>query len=426
MTLSQIRRSIGPLLVLVAVPAFGATYPCPNDPGFCYFDVANDGCFDGGVDTGPIDADLEAGAYNVGAPAPGSIVCPPSVKRLNLVAEGQWETSPRGHILIYAAKVSQKTDERLTIDSGGDLLVQGRVSAKNVTELLAAGAIELGRGVGVGGTSGFISVHADNGDLTLADRANIKGYSVSLRTITSGDILLGERVKIRNKTNGGGSVNVGAAGNLEATDLQVVGTSAGLGAGGDLLLSGISRFSVPPVDDGGPLSLDAGGVVRVESMRANVSSFFSRADDVRIGLPNDSGVVGISKIKVSKFRARLTAFDGDEPQPARALCAAENVALERSFHQVEHPAVCAAPTRRLSLSRTGRLRAPGSGLDRRREPRGVGHRSLIPSGDGIPDGTWPRCSGRPAQDAVRESFDGLAVSSLLTPDLQGSTFPPEK
>jgi len=43
--------------------ALGLEYPCPSAPGFCYFDVASDRCFDSGTDVGPIGADLAAGDY---------------------------------------------------------------------------------------------------------------------------------------------------------------------------------------------------------------------------------------------------------------------------------------------------------------------------------------------------------------------------
>ena len=78
-------------------PSSAAEYTCPSDPGFCYFDVGNDGCFDGGTDAGPINADLEAGAFPpVGPPDPGSIVCPPSVKKLAVTGPASWETAVGG------------------------------------------------------------------------------------------------------------------------------------------------------------------------------------------------------------------------------------------------------------------------------------------------------------------------------------------
>lgn len=37
-------------LFLMATPALALEYACPTDPGFCYRDLANDGCFDSGAD----------------------------------------------------------------------------------------------------------------------------------------------------------------------------------------------------------------------------------------------------------------------------------------------------------------------------------------------------------------------------------------
>ncbi len=64
-------------LLLMAPPALALEYPCPSDPGFCYRDVGNDGCFDGGVDDGPIKAEIEGQFSFPPFPDPGSIVCPP-------------------------------------------------------------------------------------------------------------------------------------------------------------------------------------------------------------------------------------------------------------------------------------------------------------------------------------------------------------
>ncbi len=68
-------------LLLMPTLALAAEYPCPSDPGFCYRDIGNDGCFDSGTDVGPITAAIEASS-TPSAPIPGSIVCPPSVSSL--------------------------------------------------------------------------------------------------------------------------------------------------------------------------------------------------------------------------------------------------------------------------------------------------------------------------------------------------------
>ena len=124
--------------VLLASPVYGLEYPCPSDPGFCYLDVANDGCFDAGTDVGPIDGSLEAGTFNSPDPMPGSIVCPPSVDdlRISLDELTKWETAPGGDVLLYRTHLSMAAPGfRLVIAAGGDVLVGGRVDV----ELSASG-----------------------------------------------------------------------------------------------------------------------------------------------------------------------------------------------------------------------------------------------------------------------------------------------
>src|SRR6185369_16768742 len=91
-------------ILLITKIGNAAVYPCPSDPGFCYRDFGDDGCFDVGVDDGPINDEIEAQSTFPGSPDPGSIVCPPSV--LELVATGgamRLATATGSSILFYDA-----------------------------------------------------------------------------------------------------------------------------------------------------------------------------------------------------------------------------------------------------------------------------------------------------------------------------------
>jgi len=107
------------LVLMIAAPA-AAQYPCPSDPGFCYFDVGNDHCFDPQTDSGPIDEALNSDFPAFGeSPDPGSMVCPPSVRNLSTLARS-WRTAPGGDVLLYAARLVNR--DLLQIESGGAAL----------------------------------------------------------------------------------------------------------------------------------------------------------------------------------------------------------------------------------------------------------------------------------------------------------------
>lgn len=121
------RRIVATLAaVLLHTPATAAEYPCPSDPGFCYRDVANDGCFDSGVDEGPINDEIEGYEEFPVVPEPGSIVCPPSVLELTPSDTSiRLETLPGSSIMLYGARII--TSGAFALVSGGEALVGGRV-----------------------------------------------------------------------------------------------------------------------------------------------------------------------------------------------------------------------------------------------------------------------------------------------------------
>lgn len=111
--------------LLVAAQAVAMEYPCPADPGFCYRDVADDGCFDPGTDEGPIDAELLSSSTFDPAPPPGSIICPPSVQKLEAPSTMLIATPSGSSIRIYG---KPRISPGLELRSGGEILLAGRVS----------------------------------------------------------------------------------------------------------------------------------------------------------------------------------------------------------------------------------------------------------------------------------------------------------
>ena len=159
-----------------------AEYPCPSDPGFCYRDLGDDQCFDVGTDTGPIDAEISSAAtLPPGPPVPGSIVCPPSVKRL--VATGarqdlRLETSPGSSILFFGATIESRI---LELSSGDRLLLGGRVRAKGDVDLVAAGDISIEAGIPARLAYGAIEVFVESvaGDISIGPKARFRASSAT-------------------------------------------------------------------------------------------------------------------------------------------------------------------------------------------------------------------------------------------------------
>lgn len=110
------KLSLAAVCLLVAAPAIALDYPCPSDPGFCYFDRANDGCFDVGTDDAPSEAEFLQLPYYPFPSEPGSVICPPSVTELKLF-RAFWRLEPGGEVLLYGAHL--RVDHRAEIESGG-------------------------------------------------------------------------------------------------------------------------------------------------------------------------------------------------------------------------------------------------------------------------------------------------------------------
>lgn len=207
----------------LACPAWAQTpYPCPSDPGFCYRDVADDGCFDVGTDEGPIDAELLATSSFDPTPPPGSIICPPSVTSLEAPAAMQLATPAGSGIRFYG---KPKISPGLQLQSGADILVSGRVSLPRLApgsqslELDAEGTILVEASTRpIGYTNQFgrprVRVRSANGDVVVGGRSKIKGGPVTLEA-PSGNVTILDKVKFHDQ-----GLGISAGGAVLAHDLK--------------------------------------------------------------------------------------------------------------------------------------------------------------------------------------------------------------
>ncbi|MBM4265005.1 MAG: hypothetical protein FJ144_00095 [Deltaproteobacteria bacterium] len=295
------RPALAILALLTSANVAGALdYTCPSDPGFCYFDVAGDGCFDAGTDTGPIDADLEAGTYPpVGPPSPGSIVCPPNADTLNVPAPIDWETANGGSILLHKTRVI--TTDPITMSSGAALFVGGKVTGFAATlqaegDLTIAGSVILPKL----GTS-EIRLTTVSGELVLGPRSKVQGFDIEIEAQNGGPITVldkatvddapaGSEVSLRTEFTTTGPVtmtnprirsgpgfrfNVGSLEVLGAMDLQTRGAA------------------------GGPSEINSSGAIEIDAVKWKLggdAETVVSAPSIEIGRPDSSGRVRTSKI----------------------------------------------------------------------------------------------------------------------------------
>ncbi len=183
-------------ITISPVGVLAAEYPCPADPGFCYRDVADDGCFDAGPDVGPINADIESSSSFPAVPPPGSLVCPPSVKRLTATATDiRLATAAGSSVLFYAAKIDGVDD--FAIVSGGDILLGETVRGRRDAVLEASGDVVVEKGVDLKQAivDGIVSMSATGGNVTIGPKARFRAAGIFAEAI-SGNVELLEKVKI--------------------------------------------------------------------------------------------------------------------------------------------------------------------------------------------------------------------------------------
>lgn len=298
-----------------AAPVAAAEYPCPSDPGACYFDVGNDRCFDAGTDTLGIGSDLVRGVWPLpegSTPPPGSIVCPPSIERVDVLRLPQtfivdWETAPGGHILLYAAKLRTLADSgNIDIDAGGDLLLGGGLDATGKStwvdvraqgDVVLEGKLKAKRSIWIVG----------HGGMNVVAKTKFSAQGLSLDAF-GGALTLGEKVKVSSKT---GSVRI----NAPNGDLTMA--SPIVKAGGELRvlgqnieITGKSKLAANGHRD--DLQIHApSGQIGIDSLKGSARGAVSIiGDEVVIGRPNADGRLAASRLNSRKDFNGTYALDG--------------------------------------------------------------------------------------------------------------------
>ena len=286
------------LAVLMPLHGLASEYTCPSDPGFCYFDVSNDGCFDMGVDAGPIDDDLEAGTFPaVGPPAPGSIVCPPSVGTLNVPVVVSWETAAGGSVLLHGTKVVGSGGS-IAIDSGAKLLIGGRVSNTGTLLFEAEGDVEIRGSLLMVFGSSEVTIRSVAGSLSIGPRVKIK--SGVMEFDAAGQIELLDRVRLQRKSQNGSLLSFTTPGELIATNLGVTGAGTLDLEVGSLRMLGTTKTSLfrVVVEATGDVEIDHIKAVQKTSGGPAGFEVDSSGGSVEIGRPGTNGKVRPSTIKV--------------------------------------------------------------------------------------------------------------------------------
>lgn len=296
-------RSMFALPLLLATPALAIEYSCPSDPGFCYFDVGNDGCFDAGVDLPGIESDLDGGVWPLPAgspPSPGSIICPPSVQQIDVIRHGaanviDWDTAPGGDIILHEARLrAVGGDGDIHVDAGGYLGLGGGIEARSrhtdITLRSEDGATVAGK---VKSKRNF-QLWSFGGDVTLEDRTQITTRSTI--SIFAGAFTAGDKVKLKAKP---GSITVSSSGPVVMGDSPVV-TSAGALTvrGSSIDIQGKAKLTAN--GDREELILE-GGAIGVDAIQASARGTVSiTGDDVVIGRPNAKGRIATSRLNARK------------------------------------------------------------------------------------------------------------------------------
>ncbi len=279
-------------LALTAVPASAFDYPCPSDPGFCYFDVADDGCFDPGTDDGPIDDLLgSGGTYPGPVPPHGSIVCPPSVKKIPSLrppgtVDVSWKTAPGSDILIHAANLSQKSGN-VRVVSGNRLLLGGKVSVGDWSfQAEVAGDFELEGSIrGVTKQFGGSIIIDVEGNAVLHEKSKLIADGVILDV--AGDVTAHDRFR-------GSGLVVTAGGRLEMTNPKLSGNVVQLTAN-DVLVHG--RGDLKASKGAARIEITATGDITADALKLSGEEISVAANALTVGQPDGSGTIAASKIK---------------------------------------------------------------------------------------------------------------------------------
>jgi len=211
--------ALGVLACVLSIPcvAWSVEYPCPSDPGFCYRDFGNDGCFDAGTDDGPIDTEIEDSAQFPVPPPPGSIVCPPSVDELTgSGANIRLATEAASSISFYGTRIN--TANRFETLSGDEVLIGGPVfggvgvsTIRGEGDVRLEGLFKLNTG---GAFTSDLVLQSDSGDVIVGPKVSIKASDITM-SAPAGDVTLLKRVAIQAKNSA--IVSLSAGGDVTMT-----------------------------------------------------------------------------------------------------------------------------------------------------------------------------------------------------------------
>lgn len=223
----MVSRLIVPLLAVLLLlgNATGAEYPCPSDPGFCYRDVGNDGCFDSGVDDGPINSEIEEASTLDPTPPPGSLICPPSVTSVSASdADIRLATPAGSSVLIYAARFNDVHE--LEIVSGEDILFGGDVEPRRFVVLRAANDVLVEGDIDQRDSqvNGGLVLESSSGDVRIGPKSRLRAAGIFADAL-AGEIHVLEKSKLIGQWQSQpsfGSVSLVATGNLLIENATIV------------------------------------------------------------------------------------------------------------------------------------------------------------------------------------------------------------
>lgn len=289
------------MFALLPMTSAGAPgdYPCGTDPQFCYLDVGGDGCFAAASDVGPIDRQLAAGTYV--APDPGSIVCPPSVRRLRAHAPVDWETAVGSDIVLHGTRVDARGQSNVRLRAGGRIVATGGVVAEErvlidgqagafVAGTVAARARDVRTAVAIVSWSGLVELGA---------RTRVKAIVIGMG---GQSVDLGSRVRLdgrRGLPGDPGIVDILSENDVVADELVLSGDESRLW-GDSISLTGAFRARIRNVAGSDGLVLFAdGSSLRVDRIEARTPSATLFGSGVVVGQPDVEGVVHRSRIRAT-------------------------------------------------------------------------------------------------------------------------------
>lgn len=289
------RRIVLAAVWLIVAPggAWAIDYPCASDPGFCYRDFGNDGCFDGGTDDGPINSEIEDSEEFPVSPDPGSIVCPPSVGELTASDSSiRLETLPGSSILFYEARISVSAS--FDTISGADLLLGGSKIDGSASQSHSAEAdvhLEGRVQLSTFGTPTF-SLGASNGSIVLGEKARIKTRGDTVLSAPTGGITLSKGVVLQSE----GVVQIDAGGIIEMTRPTVIAGILSLNAS-DVSIFEKGTLNTPfVVIDADPGDVEIERVTIKAGLQGFLAPLVISGTNVTIGIPQN-GRTRTSKIK---------------------------------------------------------------------------------------------------------------------------------